>query len=355
MFRVIAGSMFLLMWISAAVIAAELYQRIHFAGISTKNPHTMQFVELQNANQTIEANLWEEPFWKYKPNSVAKMDSKLDKWEVRINSLGYRSRETTLEKPAGVYRIVCVGGSTTMEGWFNSTTYPAYLEEMLRVQYQTESIEVINCGISGLKSQGELAKVNEYLAFEPDMLMEYNFVNDLCFNLYPRWKQSLIESSLIRRILGKSLFLTQRWEQFFLPNRSVMEDDIRDYVVDNLQSLGRTAKEKGVVPVFMTFSAPDIQKLTRDELEFYDHNLKTIWQAPDLSFDTYCELVECYNRELLRMCQQENIICLPVADQFTGNIRTFTDICHLTDQGIKAKAETISRLLKAEFPDTLPE
>jgi hypothetical protein len=52
--------------------------------------------------------------------------------EFWTNSQGMRDAETVVPKPDGVVRIVCVGGSTTVEGPHNELTYPNILEKLLR-------------------------------------------------------------------------------------------------------------------------------------------------------------------------------------------------------------------------------
>jgi hypothetical protein len=52
-----------------------------------------------------------------------------------MTSEGYRMREIALPKPAGLVRVVCIGGSTTVAGRTNDETYPALPERKLQARF----------------------------------------------------------------------------------------------------------------------------------------------------------------------------------------------------------------------------
>ncbi len=99
-----------------------------------------------------------------------------------VNSLGYRGPEIALPKPADVYRIVAIGGSTTyglfLDLW--QLAYPRQLEEMLQRDYGYDQVEVINAGVPQY-STWESA-VNMLLRIpdlEPDLVIIYHGINDV--------------------------------------------------------------------------------------------------------------------------------------------------------------------------------
>jgi len=123
---------------------------------------------------------------RFKPNVVLKTFTTTVMMEqFSTNSHGFRGPEITVPKPPGKIRIACIGGSTTVWGFRDALTYPAMLQQMLRECYPGygDRIEVVNCGIYGLNSTEEPALIEEVAALEPDLLVHYNFINDLTAHL----------------------------------------------------------------------------------------------------------------------------------------------------------------------------
>jgi lysophospholipase L1-like esterase len=114
----------------------------------------------------------------YPPNLFRKSFRFSDQWSS--NALGFRGKEIEVPKPAGTYRIVCLGGSTTEGiGVSNEDTYPAQLERALAGHdVGGRRIEVVNAGFAGFGSQ-DLYYVlrNLVLPLEPDLLVYYEVGN----------------------------------------------------------------------------------------------------------------------------------------------------------------------------------
>lgn len=99
---------------------------------------------------------------------------------IRVNSLGFRGPEISLQKPPGVYRIVMVGDSCTFGLAGDDCPYPAQLQGLLAQPGRRFTYEVVNAGIEGYSSIYGL-KLLEYRVFrlQPDMVMIYIGWNDL--------------------------------------------------------------------------------------------------------------------------------------------------------------------------------
>jgi lysophospholipase L1-like esterase len=99
------------------------------------------------------------------------------------NRRGLRGPDVVVPKPAGVFRIIAVGGSTTygdhIDRWEDA--YPAQLEGFLRDRHR--AVEVINAGVPGYASWELLISLAfKLLDLQPDLLIVYEGINDL----YPR-------------------------------------------------------------------------------------------------------------------------------------------------------------------------
>jgi lysophospholipase L1-like esterase len=104
--------------------------------------------------------------------------------EYVVGPLGYRGRDFSLDKAPGTFRIVCVGGSTTIgsNAGNNEFTYPRLLERML--QPVTEDcgfkVEVVNAGMFGYHSWHSVARLSGELArLEPDLIVIMDGLNDI--------------------------------------------------------------------------------------------------------------------------------------------------------------------------------
>jgi lysophospholipase L1-like esterase len=102
--------------------------------------------------------------------------------DVRINSQGLRDYEYSLAKPAGVYRIMLLGDSTTF-GWgvpVNETT-AKILERNLNTQHLPgyDHVEVLNAGVGNYDTVQEVTYYHTRgRAFQPDLVVLVYFIND---------------------------------------------------------------------------------------------------------------------------------------------------------------------------------
>jgi len=134
-----------------------------------------------------------------------------------INGLGFRGDEISVEKPPGVFRIACLGGSSTYGSTpsSNAATYPARLEERLRAARPDIDFQVINAGVpswSTFESMSNLAF--RLVDLELDLVIVYHSTNDMTQALYgePRWDNThwravwpIYKPSLLEPYLERSM------------------------------------------------------------------------------------------------------------------------------------------------------
>jgi len=105
-----------------------------------------------------------------------------------INALGLRGPERSASKPAGTYRVVCVGGSTTFGAGIlgDENTWPARLEARLSSALPDRRIEVWNAGVPGYTTAENVIYLTlRLIDFHPDMVVLYEGYNDFKPNRYP--------------------------------------------------------------------------------------------------------------------------------------------------------------------------
>jgi hypothetical protein len=109
---------------------------------------------------------------------------------VQTNSVGLRNTE---EPDDGRIRILTVGDSLTFGPFVpNEDTWPAWLESILNAQlYPSQSVQVLNAGVSGYTIEDELAYLREKgLGLQPDLVILAVFPNDIS-DLMPEQRELL--------------------------------------------------------------------------------------------------------------------------------------------------------------------
>ena len=103
------------------------------------------------------------------------------------NRWGFRGAEIERAKPAGVVRIFTLGGSTTASVPIAlPETYPERLAARLREAWPDVTFEIQNAAAEWHTTQHSVIKLlTDLREFEPDVLICYHAVNDLCRSLTP--------------------------------------------------------------------------------------------------------------------------------------------------------------------------
>jgi lysophospholipase L1-like esterase len=113
--------------------------------------------------------------WKLRPGAKRLFGDESQPFLIEINSRGLRDVEHTLEKPAGVYRIVFLGDSFLF-GAGGVATQDRFAEILAR---SFRNVEVINLGVPGYSTDQEyLSLQQEGLQYHPDLVVMCLFDND---------------------------------------------------------------------------------------------------------------------------------------------------------------------------------
>lgn len=268
--------------------------------------------------------------------------------EFWTNSLGFRDREIELPKPKGRVRIVCVGGSTTVEGPHNDLTYPKLLERMLRAHFSSGNIDVINCGVDGMAFPGELERMGDWLRLEPDLILHYNIINNASWMIMKAMEKALEEGGACQKIkstAAQSRMVSALYPRRFFPDTDYYVREVKASALSCLEEMHRVGREAGVSMAVASFAIPDPAALSSDERRFFE---STFHLTPRRRGDIVelRRLVQVYNALVRELCEREGVLYLPVAEGLSGGIETFADICHLRLPGINRKAEIMFEHLK---------
>ncbi len=117
-------------------------------------------------------------------------------------------RDVVIPKPEGIFRINCLGASTTGNYIFyngHDYSYPMELEKMLSDKFKEEKIEVNNFGIGGWTSAEILISfLLNGLDTSPDVVVLHHAYNDLGPSLTPGFQG---DYSHAKRNLGERYYL----------------------------------------------------------------------------------------------------------------------------------------------------
>jgi len=96
------------------------------------------------------------------------------------NKLVYFNKQQFLKRrPAGVYRVFCLGGSTTFGRPYDDTTsFPGWLRELLPLACPKQRWEVINAGGVSYASYRVAALMEELAQYDPDLFIVYTGHNE---------------------------------------------------------------------------------------------------------------------------------------------------------------------------------
>ncbi len=100
--------------------------------------------------------------------------------DFSINSMGLRGGEYTIPKPAGVFRILCLGGETVLASEMeDSDTFCVRLENLLQKRTQLK-VEVVNAGVpDACPLMSYLSLRHSLLTLQPDLILFHFDMSDV--------------------------------------------------------------------------------------------------------------------------------------------------------------------------------
>ena len=289
------------------------------------------------------------------------------------NALGYRSDEFTLEKPANVFRILVLGGSTTYGAAMSNyqDTWPHLMQNILNqnLASEYERIEVINAGLSGATSAELLSGwIFRHQYLKPDLLMIHTGGNDMNPLLYPDYNPEythfrarggsyrmpfreviifLVDLSNTIKLLSLAFLPDDNLYPVYIGQPYLFDKldlvETRQQIADisptgferNLITLVKNAQSNEVQVALFSFILPTLKHITSKDP--YTGRLGEI--IPDALEK---------NRVVMRSISRKNAITYFEASPSQLQDDLYLDWCHLNKEGQQAKARLFSDVLKNE-------
>lgn len=281
----------------------------------------------------------------------------------QTNSLGYRNKEFSAEKPADTIRILVLGGSTTFMWPYvknPADTWVARLESKLQA-ISSKRVQVINAGINyGTSAEALAGYVFRHRFLQPDIVIYHGGGNDvlpLFFDHYnpeythfrsagsggnprPGEKPLLANSNTARYLYARwlepvgSVVVTQPfWE---VPPQVALERVRQQAPIGferNMDSLITLSKSLGSDVVLFGFLQARKQNLSKNAGVFKGYE-----DALILGLEKNYEV-------LARAGHRHHVpFVIPAQDRFQDE--WFQDNCHLTAEGEEVKAQIMFEELK---------
>lgn len=299
---------------------------------------------------------------------------------VEINPQGYRGHPFEIRKPAGVVRVIVLGGSAAFDMFAREgQDWPHLVEQELRARGYGQ-VEVINAGTPGHASFDSLGRFySEMWMFHPDYVLVYHCWNDIKY--FPRVtpEQSLLRlqqpaapqgsgsrlvsnpfiyySGPLDRLLSYSQIyvrLRSRYLQWRLGTPGVegiaagpAPDGAATYSPYGprqyelaLRLIVAAARQVGARPILATQARLLTPSNTAAERE------KIAYEFVRLSHDALLSAFGNCDNAVRSVARADGVPVLDLSAMFTGRAPIFEDHVHTTAAGSQALAQATARFLQ---------
>lgn len=269
------------------------------------------------------------------------------------------SRDVTIPKPDGLFRVNCIGASTTgnyIEYEGQAFSYPMELENILKSTLDVP-VEVNNCGQGGYNSADILVRFAlQVIDTQPDVVVIYHGYNDIKAYLTSEfesdyshslrnlgetyWKFAL--AAKIPYIPVKFLnFLVNEWLPGNIRN-SLLEQVSKGKFDPNLDpSLGLRTYERNLQHIIDLCSCNDIHVV----LSTYCHLLHDSIKDEPLH-QLYARIVREENDVIRRLAKKNDLPLVDNAVLVPNDERYFVDSVHFTPAGMRLVASNIALAIR---------
>jgi hypothetical protein len=283
---------------------------------------------------------------------------------IRINSLGFRGPEFSKAKPAGTFRIVVLGASTTfsMEASSNDAIWTARLQDKLRAAVPGRQIEVINAAVAGYVADDNLKNLrSRVLPLDPDLVIYYEANNEIVRDTrevairdglidpdgrrQPAWVTALSKVSLLFDLAYKNLSIAARSRESGERRIDRVPPDLPSRFVGVLDQMRQELAARNVPLVLSTF----VVKYRRDQdraTQIANADV-AFYYMPWMSIDGLLDAMDVYNAAILDYGRRAGLPTIDDRASVPPDAEHFTDCMHLADKGNEAMAQRFATRLLA--------
>jgi lysophospholipase L1-like esterase len=306
---------------------------------------------------------FEGGYYKFPPNYILEGATGQGPETAKIDSHGFRGPEFESTKPKGVFRVVCLGESSTF-GYHNrdDETYPFILGRLF--VRDKLPVEVINAGFPYYNSGSILALFeNEIVNYDPDIITIYAAYNDTSWPVQISFSGRLalwiqehsITYALLRNVTGRLLFKAERLilDRLIPQTMSLEQFKAESELVairyrKDLQSIIRSARRRNIAVILIK------QPMTTDSQSYRSVPYEAEYRYIQDKFEKgeRLSLMEAWMvkhhrliEELEKIAEQEKVPLvdnIKIVDQDRRRLSTWV---HLTGEGNLRLAEALESVI----------
>lgn len=266
------------------------------------------------------------------------------------------------EKDSNTYRILCIGGSTTLNIRLDTMDrYPSVLHKLMKGKIQGKKVEVLNAGMDWYTSKHSNINYAVYCRnYKPDVVIVMHAINDLYRSFSPQSLSVGEYKSDYTHFYGPSIagakpptfeslinaFVRKFW---FTPSVESSSFDIAEFkslkdFPNYMSSLVELVQNDGaeVMIVSQPYFYKSDMTVEEDQVLWMDRGMCLIdGKYPDS--ETMALAMDAYNREASKIAEKYNLNYIHGERALPKDLDHFVDDVHYTAAGAQKLAEAIAQ------------
>jgi hypothetical protein len=280
--------------------------------------------------------------------------------KIRINSLGFRSPEIPVPKPAGTIRLAFLGSSITYDPYVDdASTWPHLVTQAIQAAYPTCRVDYINAGVPGFSSTRIFIYYLAYVSkLEPDIVVFLPTDTSIALSNLARRKRVhtglpvqpswFAQHSKIWATLEKNMQVIKLQRAAFFPQDklSFTYEELDAELRPALEAIAtRVIKDQRVLVVV---TVGEQLRAGQDRKEQQRAAGTALYSMPFMSIPGLLKARHYYNEVLAGVAKTSNAIFIEGHEQIPGTSAYYADTNHFKPAGSRLMTEWVSdRLLRA--------
>ncbi len=276
-----------------------------------------------------------------------------DAVKFHINEWGLRGPEIGKEKPKNIFRILCLGGSTTFGTHCkrDEDTYPSVLQKLLQEAFPKVKFEVLNAGVPGYRTAESYQNLNRLQNLKPNMVLVLHAINDLCKGLEEPYyldpisnpppesrlkkREREFNSFFVEALLHRSFNSKPRIPKY----RESISTKVLQAFRTNLINIAQLAKKIGAEPVFISFESRANAQTSKEVQEEITN--EDMFRFTHMNFSNLVHYLKIFNDEIKLLGKQNELKIIELRNRLPKDKKIWPDYIHLSGEGTLLKSKVI--------------